>query len=79
MSADRLAYMANQIAGFFAPYGRDRAIEVFADHLRKFWEPRMRHALRDRVASGGRGLDPLVIAAAQRLGRAPAEAGGDER
>jgi formate dehydrogenase subunit delta len=67
MTPDRLAYMANQIAAFFATGGRDRAVESIADHLQKFWEPRMRRALLAQVADGGAGLDPLVIAAARRL------------
>ena len=72
MSAERLAYMANQIAGYFAAYGRDEAVAGIADHLQKFWEPRMRRALLARLESGDHGLHPLVVAAAARLKTAPA-------
>ena len=42
MSPDRLAYMANQIARFFAHCPEDAAVAEVAEHLRKFWDPRMR-------------------------------------
>ncbi|HMT13424.1 MAG TPA: formate dehydrogenase subunit delta, partial [Aestuariivirga sp.] len=34
--------MANQIAGFFAPYGEAEAVKEVAAHINAFWEPRMR-------------------------------------
>ena len=45
-SPDRLVYMANQIGKFFASQGRDKAVPGIADHIRKFWDPRMRAASR---------------------------------
>ena len=42
MSPDKLAYMANQIGKFFAHQPHDRRSQSIADHLRKFWDPRMR-------------------------------------
>jgi formate dehydrogenase subunit delta len=39
---DKLVYMANQIAGFFAAQGPERAVPAVADHLNKFWDPDMR-------------------------------------
>jgi formate dehydrogenase subunit delta len=39
---EKLLYMANQIAGFFAAQGPARAIPAVADHLNKFWDPDMR-------------------------------------
>lgn len=72
MTATRIAYMANQIAANFAAQGEDTAVADIADHLQKFWEPRMRRALLALVASGGQNLDPLVIAAAGRLEKSPA-------
>jgi formate dehydrogenase subunit delta len=58
--ADKLVLMANQIGRFFAHQGPDRAAEAIADHLRKFWDPRMRAALRAHLAQGGAGLDPAA-------------------
>lgn len=67
MSPDKMVYMANQIAGFFKTQpGADVAARV-ADHIRDFWEPRMRAQLQDHVASGGAGLDAAVIGAAAQL------------
>ncbi len=57
--------MANQIAGFFKPYGHDAAVKEIADHLNRFWEPRMRLAFFDHLAAGGAGLDPVLEDAAK--------------
>jgi formate dehydrogenase subunit delta len=60
MSPDKLIYMANQIGKFFTDQGEDRAVPLIADHLVKFWDPRMRKAIIAHVAEGGAGLDPAV-------------------
>jgi formate dehydrogenase subunit delta len=52
----RLVYMANQIGVFFASRPEDEAIEEIADHLRKFWDPRMRRKIIALVNSGPTGL-----------------------
>ena len=39
---DRLVYMANQIARNFMTMGEEKAAQAVADHIAKFWEPRMR-------------------------------------
>jgi formate dehydrogenase subunit delta len=52
--------MANQIARNLAIQGEERAIALTADHIAKFWDPRMRASIRERLASGGDGLDPLT-------------------
>ena len=67
MKADRLTTMANQIAEFFKSYPEDEAVIATADHLRQFWDPRMRIQLAEIVAAGGAGLSPIALAAAQRL------------
>jgi formate dehydrogenase subunit delta len=67
MSPDKLVYMANQIGKFFASQGSDNAVKGTADHIRKFWEPRMRVAILAHVEAGGDGLDPLVRQAVERL------------
>jgi formate dehydrogenase subunit delta len=71
MSPDKLVYMANQIGKFFAHEGEDKAVSAIADHLTKFWDPRMRAAILAHLAAGGVGLDPPVLRAVQRL-QAPA-------
>ncbi len=60
MSPDRLVYMANQIGKFFASQGADKAVPGIAEHIRKFWDPRMRSAIAAHVDAGGAGLDPPV-------------------
>jgi formate dehydrogenase subunit delta len=44
-SLDRLIYMANQIGWFFRSQGHDHAVSGIADHIHKFWDPRMRKAI----------------------------------
>lgn len=58
--ADRLVLMANQIGTFFISQKSSDAAEGIADHLRKFWEPRMRDAIIEIERSGGHGLHPEV-------------------
>jgi formate dehydrogenase subunit delta len=67
VSPDKLVYMANQIGKFFAHQGDARAVVSIADHLAKFWEPRMRAAIQAHLAAGGAGLDPLVREAVASL------------
>ncbi|AOK32276.1 formate dehydrogenase [Burkholderia singularis] len=46
MNSGHLIDMANQIGAFFASMpDRDEALAGIADHIRRFWEPRMRRAL----------------------------------
>jgi formate dehydrogenase subunit delta len=68
MSPDKLVYMANQIGKFFASQGEDRAVAGIADHLRKYWDPRMRSTIVDHLNRGGHGLEPLVRQAVMILG-----------
>jgi formate dehydrogenase subunit delta len=60
MSPDKLVYMANQIGKFFASQGPDRAPAAIADHLKRFWDPRMRSKIIRHLDAGGAGLDPMV-------------------
>ena len=68
MSPEKLAYMANQIARAFAYQGQQPAIASTADHIRKFWEARMRTAIMAQLDSEtGSHLDPIVRAALMSL------------
>lgn len=60
MPLPRLVYMANQIGRFFVSEDRETAVAAIADHLEKFWDPRMRSEILTHVAAGGEGLDPEV-------------------
>lgn len=67
MAPDKLVYMANQIGKFFATQGKDEAVAGTADHLKKFWDPRMRAAIVAHLDAGGEGLDPGVRQAVEQL------------
>lgn len=67
IDVERLEEMANQIADFFSPYPDERAVEGIRNHLRHYWDPRMREALFNHVNDGGAGLDPRVRLAVARL------------
>jgi formate dehydrogenase subunit delta len=67
MSPDKLIRMANQIGTFFASQGPDVAVSGIAEHIRKFWEPRMRQAIFAHLDAGGAGLDPAVRQALESL------------
>lgn len=60
MSHEKLAMMANQIGIFFASQKHGDAVVATADHLQKFWEPRMRKAIIAHLDAGGAGLSPVV-------------------
>ncbi|MDE1183566.1 formate dehydrogenase subunit delta [Paraburkholderia sp.] len=46
MNDDNLIDMANRIGDFFASMpDHDEALAGIADHIKRFWEPRMRRAL----------------------------------
>lgn len=65
MSPDKLAYMANQIGKFFASQRASSEVAGIEDHIRKFWDPRMRRDLLahlDEVT-----LDAPVREAMERL------------
>jgi formate dehydrogenase subunit delta len=55
--------MANQIASFFNGSGPEVAVRDAAEHINKFWDPRMRTALIAHLAKGGEGLDPTIVKA----------------
>ncbi len=69
MDAQKLVRMANQIATFFKAQGATSAPEEIADHLVKFWDPRMRSQILAHLDKGGAGLDPLAREAVELLPR----------
>ena len=60
---EKLVYMANQIAKFFAAQGEERAAAGVADHLQKFWAPEMRRSFFALAARDPEKLHPAVKAA----------------
>ena len=72
MDAHNLIQMANRIGEFFeAMPEREQALHDVAEHIREFWEPRMRRsllaALADPVLAGQ--LAPIVRDALERHGQ----------
>ncbi|HTV78746.1 MAG TPA: formate dehydrogenase subunit delta [Steroidobacteraceae bacterium] len=68
---ERLMAMANDIGDYFRPQSREEAIAGIANHIERFWTPRMRARLAAYVAQGAAGLDELPRAALERLGGRP--------
>lgn len=69
MNTAQLVKMANQVGAFFeAMPDATQGTAGVADHLRKFWEPRMRRELAAYVAAHGDGeLKPIVRAALKAI------------
>lgn len=68
-TSDKLVMMVNQIMRNVLVQGDERAVIVAADHMRKFWEPRMRAHIYQHVKAGGEGLTPLALRAVIELER----------
>ncbi|KAB0678853.1 formate dehydrogenase subunit delta [Aureimonas leprariae] len=71
MLHDKLVHMANQIALFCAsnPAGARQTANV-ADHINKFWDPRMREKLIAKAESGETAdMHPLVVEAIPAIRR----------
>jgi formate dehydrogenase subunit delta len=74
MSGDtNLVKMANDIANFFRSEPvREDAVAGIANHISKFWTPRMREKLESHLAQhGNAALDELPREALQRLRTQP--------
>ena len=67
MNPDKLILMANQIEQFFATQSKDRVASEVADHLRKFWEPRMIERICAYIEAGGDGLAPEARKAVEEI------------
>jgi formate dehydrogenase subunit delta len=68
MDIHHLARMANQIGEFFASAtGHEAAITDTANHLRNFWEPRMRREIVEYAKGGGAELSEVARAAVLKL------------
>jgi formate dehydrogenase subunit delta len=74
MSHDsKLVYMANQIGKFFETQGPDRAVAGTAEHIKKFWDPRMLSSMYAYLEAGGGGLAANVRQAFDHLREAEAK------
>ena len=68
MNNDNLIRMVNRIGAFFAAMpDREEAMRDLAQHVRRFWEPRMRRQLFEQLElRDGEGVDELVVDALRR-------------
>ena len=62
---DHIVRMANQIAVALLSVDDPEAATV--EHIRSFWDPRMRRQLQSVLDAGGHGLEPVAREAAMRL------------
>jgi formate dehydrogenase subunit delta len=59
--------MINNIAAHFGYLRAEQAAAAVADHIGRFWDPRMKQRLLLLVASDKGDLDPISVAAAALL------------
>jgi formate dehydrogenase subunit delta len=68
MDTENLVKMANNIGEFFsAEPDAEVGIAGVADHLRRFWESRMRIAIIQHYQAGGAGLSDIARSAVAKL------------
>ena len=68
MNIERLVHMANDIGNFFkAEPDHAQAVEGVANHIRRFWDPRMRKEILAYAEGGGEGMMELVREAVLKL------------
>lgn len=67
MTEDTLVWMANQIADFFKALPEEEALAGTSNHIRLFWDPRMRSKVAAHLKAGGAGLNPLARKAAEKV------------
>lgn len=68
MNIERLVRMANDIGNFFkAEPDHALAVEGVANHLKRFWDPRMRKEILAYAEGGGADLMDLVREAVLKL------------
>jgi formate dehydrogenase subunit delta len=69
---ERLVAMANDIGMFFqAEPDKAEAAKSIANHLKRFWDPRMRRQIVGHYREGGLGLNDTTRAAVGLLADEP--------
>lgn len=67
MDPQHLVAMANEIAAFFAGEDPGKAAENVANHLRRYWDPRMRRQILAHAGNDGEGLSPVAKSGVELL------------
>ena len=65
----KLVRMANQIGTFFGSQSGPDGAAAVAEHINKFWEPRMRRQFLHLFDNGAEGFSPIVREAAAAVRR----------
>ncbi len=72
MDIAHLVKMANEIGAFFESASDPaEGVRAVANHLRRYWEPRMRKAIMAHAAAGGSGLSAMARQAVLQLESVP--------
>jgi formate dehydrogenase subunit delta len=74
----KIVRMANQIGTFFESKPHDMGVEGVAEHINKFWEPRMRRHFFEVFDAGGEGMLQIVKEAAAKVRRPDAPVSADQ-
>jgi formate dehydrogenase subunit delta len=68
MHTERLVTMANDIGNFFkSEPDRKDAVQGIVNHIKRFWDPRMRKQIIAHLQAGGEGMQDLVKEAVGKL------------
>ena len=62
MDPQHLVDMVNEIAAFFVGEEPAKAADNVANHLRRYWDPRMRRQIIAHASAGGAGLTEVAKA-----------------
>jgi formate dehydrogenase subunit delta len=63
----KLVRMANQIGDYFRSLPEDEATAGTADHLKRYWTPKMRGEIIAFAKNDGSGLNPVAARAVAAL------------
>jgi formate dehydrogenase subunit delta len=70
MNIEHMVTMANDIANFFASEpDRGAAVTGVANHMKRYWEPRMRAQIVAHADAGGQGFSDLAREGVRELAR----------
>ncbi|MEO9633342.1 MAG: formate dehydrogenase subunit delta [Parasphingorhabdus sp.] len=66
---EHLVYMVNQIARNFGTLDQDSAAEATAEHILKYWDPRMKRRIVAHAGEGPTDLSDVATLAVSIVGR----------
>jgi formate dehydrogenase subunit delta len=69
VDSQHLVDMVNEIAAFFAGEDPPKAAANVANHLRRYWDPRMRKQILAHAGAGGEGLSDVARAGVELISK----------